>query len=607
MSSNPLKITELALRDAHQSLFATRMRIEDMLPIAAKMDEIGYWSIESWGGATFDACIRFLGEDPWERLRLLKAAMPKTPQQMLLRGQNILGYRHYADDVVDKFVERAVKNGMDVFRTFDAMNDPRNVERALKAVIANGAHAQATLCYTTSEFHTTDLWINLAKQYEDMGVHSVALKDMSGLLKPYDAYEIISRLKNETDLLVSLHCHATTGLSNGALLKAAEAGVDVVDTSISPLSMTYAHTATETIVATFEGTERDTGLSMEKLAEIAAYFRTVRPKYKKFEGALQGVDSRILLAQVPGGMLTNMEAQLKQQNAADKLDEVLLEIPRVREDLGFLPLVTPTSQIVGTQAVINVLMGERYKTISKETQDVLLGKYGATPGAVNKELQARVVKETSDEVIDCRPADKIEPEWDKLTQEVKDWAAKEGVTLSAGDKAEDDILIYALFPSQVAPKFLKYRGDASQFEPAPWLEEEAKPASKAVAPVAASSGAMAVAENYVVTVSGQTFNVHVAPDGATSVAPAAAAAPAVAAPAPAAGGSGEPFPSPMAGSIVRINVKAGQQVNEGELLLVLEAMKMETEVKAPKAGTIVSIDVAEGDAVESAQSLMHIA
>ncbi|MFV0431594.1 MAG: sodium-extruding oxaloacetate decarboxylase subunit alpha [Alphaproteobacteria bacterium] len=601
MPAKPLKITELAIRDAHQSLFATRMRIEDMLPIAEKMDKIGYWSIESWGGATFDACIRFLGEDPWERLRQLKAAMPNTPQQMLLRGQNILGYRHYGDDVVDKFVERAVKNGMDVFRTFDAMNDPRNVERALKAVISNEAHAQATLCYTTSPFHTIDLWVDLAKKYEDMGVHSVALKDMAGLLKPYDAYDIISRLKAETNLLVSLHCHATTGLSNGALLKAAEAGVDVVDTSISPLSMTYAHTATETMVATLEGLERDTGLNLEALEEIAAYFRTVRPKYKKFEGALQGVDSRILLAQVPGGMLTNMEGQLKQQNASDKLDAVLEEIPRVREDLGYIPLVTPTSQIVGTQAVINVLTGERYKTISKETQGVLLGKYGATPGEVDKELQARVVAETGEEVITCRPADKIEPEWDKLIGEVQDWASKEGVSLSTGENLQDDVLIYALFPDQVGPKFLKYRGDASQFEPAPWLEEEAKP-STAIAP--AASAAMSMAENYVVTVAGQQFNVHVAPDGQTNVAPTApAASQPIAAPAV---GGGEAYPAPMAGNIVRVLVSVGQQVQEGDVLLTLEAMKMETEVKAPRAATVASVDVAEGDAVEVAQSLVHL-
>lgn len=602
MSKNPLKITELALRDAHQSLFATRMRIEDMLPIAAKMDEIGYWSIESWGGATFDACIRFLGEDPWERLRELKKAMPKTPQQMLLRGQNILGYRHYGDDVVDKFVERAVKNGMDVFRTFDAMNDPRNVQQALKAVIENGAHAQATLCYTTSEFHTVDLWIDLAKQYEDMGVHSVALKDMSGLLKPYDAFHIISRLKAETNLLVSLHCHATTGLSTPALVKAAEAGVDIVDTSISPLSMTYAHTATETMVSILEGEERDTELNMEALAEIAEYFRAVRPKYKKFEGALQGVDSRILLAQVPGGMLTNMESQLKQQGASDKLDDVLKEIPHVRKDLGFIPLVTPTSQIVGTQAVINVMMGERYKTISKEAQGVLLGRYGATPGPVNKELQDRVRAETDEDVITCRPADLIAPEWEKLTIEVKKWAKDENINLNQGEFLEDDVLIYALFPDQVGPKFLKYRGDASQFEPAPWLEQEAPQTSAPAVSMGTSP-----TENYVVTIHGQQINVQVAPEGATTAQMAApqASAPAPAAPPPTSGA--EAFPSPMAGNIVKVNVAAGADVKEGDVLIILEAMKMETEIKAPKAGKIASIDVAAGDAVENGQSLVHFA
>ncbi|MEQ8692240.1 MAG: pyruvate carboxylase subunit B, partial [Pseudomonadales bacterium] len=358
-----LGITELVLRDAHQSLLATRMRIEDMLPMAEKLDQVGFWSIESWGGATFDACIRYLGEDPWERIRLLKAAMPNTPQQMLFRGQNILGYRHYADDVVQKFVERAAINGIDVFRIFDAMNDMRNLETAIKATLAVDKHAQGTISYTVSPLHTVDLWVDLAKQIEDMGAHSVAIKDMAGLLRPYVAYELVSKLKASLSIPVHMQCHATTGMSTATYLKAIEAGIDNVDTAISSMSMTYGHSATESLVAILEQTERETGLDIPALEEIASYFREVRKKYARFEGALRGVDSRILVAQVPGGMLTNLENQLREQGATDRLDEVLEEIPKVRAELGYIPLVTPTSQIVGTQSVINVLMGERYKNI----------------------------------------------------------------------------------------------------------------------------------------------------------------------------------------------------------------------------------------------------
>lgn len=390
--SKPLAITDVVLRDAHQSLFATRLRLEDMLPIAAELDKVGYWSLETWGGATFDACIRYLGEDPWERLRALKQAMPNTPMQMLLRGQNLLGYRHYADDVVAKFVERAHTNGMDVFRIFDAMNDVRNFEKAVKATIEVGAHAQGTLSYTTSPVHNTDTWVDLAKRLEDLGCHSLCIKDMSGLLKPYEAEELIRRIKASCSVPLALHCHATTGLSTATAIKAVEAGIDILDTAISSMSQTYGHTPTETVVAMLQGTERDTNLKLEQLDPIAAYFRDVRKKYAKFEGQLKGVDSRILIAQVPGGMLTNMESQLKEQGAADRMDEVLQEIPRVREDLGFIPLVTPTSQIVGTQAVINVLTGERYKSITKETAGVLKGEYGAAPAPVNAALQAKVLE-----------------------------------------------------------------------------------------------------------------------------------------------------------------------------------------------------------------------
>ncbi|EMF1975812.1 sodium-extruding oxaloacetate decarboxylase subunit alpha, partial [Klebsiella pneumoniae] len=384
-------ITDVVLRDAHQSLFATRLRLDDMLPVAAQLDDVGYRSLECWGGATFDACIRFLGEDPWVRLRELKKAMPKTPLQMLLRGQNLLGYRHYADDVVERFVERAVKNGMDVFRVFDAMNDPRNMQAALQAVRRHGAHAQGTLSYTTSPAYTLQTWLDLTEQLLETGVDSVAIKDMSGILTPHAAFELVSEIKKRYDVTLHLHCHATTGMAEMALLKAIEAGVDGVDTAISSMSATYGHPATEALVATLAGTPYDTGLDIHRLESIAAYFREVRKKYHAFEGQLKGTDSRILVAQVPGGMLTNLESQLKQQSAAHRLDEVLAEIPRVREDLGFIPLVTPTSQIVGTQAVLNVLTGERYKTIAKETAGILKGEYGRTPAPVNAALQARVL------------------------------------------------------------------------------------------------------------------------------------------------------------------------------------------------------------------------
>ncbi|CAM3818773.1 sodium-extruding oxaloacetate decarboxylase subunit alpha [Parendozoicomonas haliclonae] len=586
----PLGITDVVLRDAHQSLFATRLRLDDMLPIAAKLDEIGYWSLESWGGATFDSCIRFLGEDPWERLRELKKAMPKTKQQMLLRGQNLLGYRHYADDVVDKFVERAVANGMDVFRVFDAMNDPRNLQQAMKAVKKQGAHAQGTISYTTSPVHNMNNWIELAKQVEDLEADSLCIKDMAGILTPYDAYELVSRLKKETDLEVHLHCHATAGLSSMTLLKAIEAGVDRVDTAISSMSMTYGHSPTESIVAALQGTERDTGLNIEKLEEIAAYFREVRKKYAKFEGALRGVDSRILVAQVPGGMLTNMESQLKEQGAADKFDEVLQEIPRVREDLGYIPLVTPTSQIVGTQSVLNVLTGERYKSISKETQGILKGEYGAAPAPFNAELQARVLD--GGEPVTCRPADKIEPEMARLEEEVLAEAKSKGIKLA--DSAIDDVLTVALFP-QIGYKFLENRGNPDAFEPVPTGQEM----------VAKDSGKPEV---YTVNVNGAEYVVEVADGGDVSGIKAVSTAAASGAPAPAAvpAGGGDPVPAPLAGNIWKVNVQPGQAVQEGDVVIILEAMKMETEIRASKSGTVGSVSVKEGDTVVVGDELLTI-
>ncbi|CDG00124.1 Putative Oxaloacetate decarboxylase [Avibacterium paragallinarum JF4211] len=501
-----IAVTDVVLRDAHQSLFATRLRLDDMLPIAAELDDIGYWSLEAWGGATFDACIRFLGEDPWVRLRELKKAMPKTPLQMLLRGQNLLGYRHYADDVVDRFVERAVHNGMSVFRVFDAMNDPRNMQQALKAVRKNGGHAQGTLSYTTSPVHTLQTWLDTTEQLLEIGIDSLVIKDMSGILTPNEAYHLVSEIKKRFDVQLHLHCHATTGMAEMALLKAIEAGVDGVDTAISSMSGTYGHPATEALVATLKGTPYDTGLDIQKLEKIAAYFRNVRKKYHKFEGQLKGVDSRILVAQVPGGMLTNLESQLKPQNASDKLDLVLQEIPKVREDLGYIPLVTPTSQIVGTQAVINVLMGERYKTIAKETAGILKGEYGRTPAPVNAELQARVLEGA--EPITSRPADHLEPEMEKLTAEIKQQAKEKSIKLS--DNEIDDVLIVALFP-QVGLKFLENRGNPDAFEPAPSVESASEKTSQKS--TALSSQAKTGAAVYTVELEGKAFVVKVSEGG----------------------------------------------------------------------------------------------
>ncbi|NMY49637.1 sodium-extruding oxaloacetate decarboxylase subunit alpha [Pseudomonas sp. WS 5011] len=582
-----LGITDVVLRDAHQSILATRVRLEDMLPIASKLDQVGFWSVESWGGATFDSCIRYLGEDPWHRIRELKKAMPNTRQQMLLRGQNLLGYRHYADDVVEKFVERAAFNGVDVFRVFDAMNDPRNLQTALKAVKQLGKHAQGTISYTTSPVHTLEMWVDLAKQIEDMGADSVAIKDMAGILTPYTAFELVTRLKATLSIPIHMQCHATAGLSSVAILKAVEAGIDNVDTAISSLSMTYGHSPTESVVAMFQGTERDTGLNLELLEEIAAYFREVRKKYAKFEGNLKGVDSRILVAQVPGGMLTNMEGQLKEQGAQDKFDEVLAEIPRVREDLGFIPLVTPTSQIVGTQAVINVLTGERYKSITKETAGILKGEYGAAPAPFNKELQARVLDGA--EAVTCRPADLLEAEMDKLTAELKGIAKEKGIKLAADEI--DDVLTYALFP-QIGLKFLENRGNPAAFEPAPTGKEA--PAREAGKP-----------EVYTVEVGGKSYVVQVNEGGdieGLKAVGGANSATAVAAPV----GAGEPQNAPLAGNIFKVLVQPGHAVEEGQLVIILEAMKMETEIRAFKAGTIAAVNVKVGDAVAVGDSLLTI-
>ena len=599
--SKPLALTELVLRDAHQSLLATRMRIEDMLPIAEKLDKAGFWSVESWGGATFDACIRYLGEDPWERIRKLKAAMPNTKQQMLLRGQNLLGYRHYADDVVTRFVERAHESGVDVFRIFDAMNDIRNLKTAIKATIDSGAHAQGTISYTVSPVHNLKLWLDMAKQLEDLGVHSICVKDMAGLLKPYECEALITGLKETVSVPIAMQCHATTGLSTATYQKAIDAGIDMLDTAISSMSMTYGHSATETMVSIVEGTERDTGISLPELEDIASYFREVRKKYSQFEGSLKGVDARILLAQVPGGMLTNMESQLKEQGAEDKFEEVLKEIPRVREDLGFIPLVTPTSQIVGTQSVLNVLTGERYKSITKETAGVLKGEYGATAAPVNKALQERVLDGAKP--ITCRPADNIAPELDTLSKELDALAEKKQLSL-AEDKI-DDVLTYALFP-QIGLKFIENRGNPDAFEPAPGEQDSAS--SSPSQPVKATSNAKvsSSSETYDVNVDGKVYRVEVAPSGTlTSVTPASGGNTQPQAPASsAAPASSESIDAPLAGNVFKILVRNGDSVSEGDVVMILEAMKMETEIRSAYTGTVTDIVVGEGDAVTSGQPLI---
>lgn len=597
ISTNKAKlgITEVVLRDAHQSLLATRMRIDDMLPIAEKLDDIGYWSMESWGGATFDSCIRFLGEDPWDRIREIKKVMPKTPQQMLFRGQNILGYRHYADDVVNKFVERCAVNGIDVFRVFDAMNDMRNITTALKAVNHVGKHAQGTLSYTISPVHNTQLWLDMAKELEDAGADSICIKDMAGLLTPYVGHELVTELKKSIDIPIQLHAHATTGLSTATITKCVEAGIDNVDTSISSMAMTYGHSATESVVSIFDGTSRETGLDIKKLEEISAYFREVRKKYAEFEGSLRGVDSRILVAQVPGGMLTNMENQLRQQGAEDKMDAVLSEIPRVREDLGFIPLVTPTSQIVGTQAVINVLMGERYKNIANETQGILRGEYGATPAPVNAELQARVL-EDGEKAITCRPADLIEPEMDSLIEEFSSIAKEQNLDVQSGDNFIDDVLTYALF-TQVGLNFIKNRNNPSAFEPVP----TGKASSSAPTTDAGD-------EIYTVDVEGQKYTVTVNDGGdITGLVPLGSGSATGASPAAAPISGGEPVNAPLSGNVISVDVSVGQQVSSGDTLITLEAMKMETNISAAKDGQIVEINVSEGDSIAVGDVLLTIA
>lgn len=568
--SKKVQLTELVLRDAHQSLHATRMTTADMLPACPMLDKIGYYAVEGWGGATYDSCIRFLNEDPWDRLRKLHAAMPNTKIMMLLRGQNLLGYRHYADDVVDKFVEAAGKNGIGIFRIFDACNDPRNLERATKAAKKTGKEVQMAISYATTPYHTKEVYADLAKTYAEFGADSICIKDMSGLLKPFEAYDLIKAIKAKVDIPIEVHSHATTGLSVATLLKAAEAGADVLDTAISSMSMGTSHSPTETVVEMLKGTEYDTGLDTKALLEIAAYFREVRTHYASLESKFLGADTRILVSQVPGGMLSNLESQLKEQGASNKMDEVLKEIPIVQKDVGYVPLVTPTSQIVGTQAVFNVLFG-RYARLTQEFRDLLVGKYGATPAACNPEVQKEALKQNNmDAVVTCRPADLIANEWDKCVEDAKK---------AGGNGSDEDVLTYAMFP-KVAEKFFKERSKG------PIDAKTAFGAKPAAAPSAPKAGSYTVTVNgtpYAVTttagsdnivVNGTSYDVAFGEASAES----AGAAPVVT--------GGTEIKAPVAGTLLRLVAQNGAQVKKGDTVIMIESMKMELEIKAPADGKI---------------------
>ena len=580
---NKIGVTEVVLRDGHQSLLATRFRYKDMEASLNQLDQVGFWSIESWGGAIFDSCIRYLGEDPWERIRKIKSMMPNTPQQMLLRGQNLLGYKHYADDVVKKFVECSKTNGVDVFRVFDALNDPRNMYQAMQSVIEVEGHAQGTISYTTSPVHTIDLWIDLAKKIQDMGAHSLAIKDMAGLLKPYVAFELVSKLKESLEIPIHLHCHATTGMSVATGIKAIEAGLDNIDTSISSMSMTYGHSPTETIISILDGTNRDTGLDLDKLIPVAEHFQAVRKKYKSFEGSLRGVDARILASQVPGGMLTNLENQLKAQDSLDRFDEVIQEIPRVREDLGYIPLVTPTSQIVGTQAVINVLSNARYSTVTNEVKSLLKGEYGATPAPVNKELQRSTIGDSA--VISCRPADLIGDNYNGIVDSFHAALRDKDIQVTASD---ENILIFAMFP-EIGLAFLEHQSDPEFFEAEPAEIIEKSDQSYLVF-IDHQEYSVTVKRDHSIDINGSSKKI-----GNEEFSPLAQV------------GQGSIISAPLGGNIFKVIAQAGQSLEADATVLILEAMKMETEIKTPRVGIVTKIFVQSGDSVKPGDPLFEIA
>ena len=584
MDKKKIGITEVVLRDGHQSLLATRLRYEDMEAILAHMDSIGFWSVESWGGAIFDSCIRYLGEDPWDRIKNIKSKMPNTPQQMLLRGQNLLGYKHYSDQIVFKFIEKSKENGVDVFRIFDALNDTRNMETAIKATIDLDGHAQGTMSYTTSPVHNMQTWLDLANKLQDLGCHTLAIKDMAGLLDPYVGYELVSKLKERVEIPIHLHSHATTGMSTTTAIKCIEAGLDNVDTSISSMSMTYGHSATETLVGILKNTQYKTDIKIDNLAPVAKHFREVRKKYADFEGSLKGVDARIITSQVPGGMLTNLESQLKEQNAVDKFDEVIDEIPNVRSDLGYIPLVTPTSQIVGTQAVINVLNNERYKVITKETQAILKGEYGKTPADVDKNLQNKVLGD--EDPITCRPADLIDENEFMHTKE-KYLKSLEENNISV-DHTEENILIYTLFP-EIGLKFLENKENKDYFEKSPTqLSEEKNGYYKVVI------DETDYLVKYSQTDEPEIINGNSNPELQSNNNE------------PISDETGMVINAPLAGNIFRIEKNAGDAVSDDETIIVLEAMKMETTIKTPVSGKIKQIFIKNGDKVQSGDPLFEV-
>jgi pyruvate carboxylase subunit B len=598
MTKRKIHITDVILRDAHQSLIATRMRTEDMLPACEWLDKAGYWSLECWGGATFDACVRFLKEDPWERLRTLREALPNTRLQMLLRGQNLLGYRHYGDDVVEAFVAKAAENGMDVFRVFDALNDVRNLETSIKAVKKAGKHAQGTICYTVSPVHDTDTYLEQARAMADMGADSIAIKDMAGLLTPAVTADLVGKLKKTLDLPVFLHSHATSGMAPMCQWAAMEAGVDHIDTALSAFAGGTSHPPTESLVAALHDAGLETGLNLEMLDEATRYFREVRKKYHQFESAYNGVDTSVLLSQVPGGMMSNLANQLKEQGALDRIQDVFEEIPRVRKDLGYPPLVTPTSQIVGTQAVINVLAGKRYESITNEVKKYLQGWYGKAPAAVDKALQQRAVGK--EELIEERPANLIPRELDELRKQVGELAT-----------SEEDVLTYAMFPDQ-AKAYLEQRRDGTlqpePLEPIPTGQSAGGVSSKFKITVHGESydihvtGANPSGENerrFYMTVDGVPEEIHLASlgedgEGARSSGGRATATK-----------EGHVTTS-MPGNIVDVLVKEGDEVQAGDPVLIIEAMKMETEVKATIAGSVKGVFIAKGDRVVPGEVLIEI-
>ncbi len=607
----PILITDVALRDGHQSLLATRMRTEDMLPIAQKLDAVGYWSLEVWGGATFDTCLRFLKEDPWERLRALRAAMPNTKLQMLLRGQNLVGYRHYADDVVERFIERSATNGIDVFRIFDALNDVRNLDRAVSEVKACGKHAEAAISYTVSPVHSIDRFVDLARKLEDLGTDTICIKDMAGLLAPLDAYRLVRRLKVAVKVPLHLHTHYTSGMASMSSLMAILGGLDMLDTSISPLAGGTSHPATETLVAALHNTPYDTGLELASFQPITEHFRTVRRKYRQFESDFTGVDAEILMSQIPGGMLSNLAAQLAEQNALDRMKEVLDEVPRVRKEMGYPPLVTPTSQIVGTQATLNVLTGERYKVITTETKNYFLGLYGRAPGQVDLDVMARA---TGDETpIKTRPADRLEPELDDAKKELPESA-----------QSIEDQLSFVLFPT-IARDFFEAR-EKGDLTPEPLEFGSAK------GPTTAHELHLAPVE-FNVTVHGETYHVKVSGSGRkidgrkpyyirvndkleeVSLEPIQEVLAGV--PESQETNSGgkpkRPKPSkpgdvapPMPGRVVKILAAIGDQVQAGDPLLIIEAMKMESQVPAPINGKVATILASEGDNVKTDETVIQL-